>query len=151
MNTPKVPAQVDSSNTWGKTPVNPIQITQAFSNDPADRQYQDVGFDGLDDNAERIKKNYILQKLASNFGTSSLVYQKALTDPASDNYKWYRDNSFDAPGTGILGRYKNHNNPQGNSPEVKSLICILIACSFCCRFTPLLLSSCTRSTPGGIK
>ena len=76
MNTPKVPAQVDSSNTWGKTPVNPIQITQAFSNDPDDRPYQDVGFDGLDDNAEKVKKNYILQKLANNFGTSSLVYQK---------------------------------------------------------------------------
>ena len=116
MNTPKVPAQVDSSNTWGKTPVNPIQITQAFSNDPDDRPFQDVGFDGLDDNAEKVKKNYVLQKLASNFGASSLVYQRALVDPAGDNYKWYRDNSFDAAGTGILGRYKNHNNPQGNSP-----------------------------------
>lgn len=116
MNTPNIPAAVDSSNTWGKTPVNPIQITQAFSNNPDDRPYQDVGFDGLDDDAERRKKGYVLQRLANNFGTASPVYQKALVDPSNDDYKWYRDPSFDASGTGILGRYKNINNPQGNSP-----------------------------------
>ncbi len=116
MNTPNIPSAVDSTNTWGKTPVNPIQITQAFSNDPNDRPYQDVGLDGLDDDAERRKKGYVLNKIAANFGTASPVYQKALADPAGDNYKWYRDPSFDPLGTGILGRYKNFNNPQGNSP-----------------------------------
>jgi cell surface protein SprA len=116
INTPNIPTDVDSSNTWGKTPVNPIQITQAFSNDPNDRTYQDVGFDGLDDDAERRKKGYVLQRLANNFGTGSAAYQKALNDPSNDNYKWYRDPAFDPLGTGILGRYKNFNNPQGNSP-----------------------------------
>jgi cell surface protein SprA len=116
MNTPNISSAVDSSNTWGKTPVNPIQITQAFSNDPADRPFQDVGFDGLEDEAERRKKSYVLQQIANNFGTSSQAYQRALNDPANDNYIWYRDASFDAAGTGILGRYKNINNPQGNSP-----------------------------------
>ncbi len=116
MNTPTVPAAVDSSNTWGKTPVNPIQITQAFSNDPNDRPYQDVGFDGNDDDAERRKRSYVLQRLANNFGTGSTIYQKSIIDPSLDNYKWYRDPSFDPLGTGILGRYKNFNNPQGNSP-----------------------------------
>ena len=116
MNTPTVPASVDSSNTWGKTPVNPIQITQSFSNDPNDRPYQDVGFDGIDDDAERRKKAYVLQRLANNFGTGSTVYQRALVDPSNDNYQWFRDASFESLGTGILGRYKNFNNPQGNSP-----------------------------------
>ena len=116
MTTPKIPTGVESSNTWGLTPINPIQVTQAFSNDPDDRPYQDVGFDGLDDNGERRKKGYVLQKLANNFGTSSPVYQKAFADPSNDNFKWYRDPSFDQTGTGILGRYKNYNNPQGNSP-----------------------------------
>ena len=116
LNTPKIPAAVDSSNTWGKTPVNPIQITQAFSNDPDDRPFQDVGFDGLDNEAERRKKGYVLQRLANNFGTGSGVYQRALRDPSNDDYVWYRDPSFDPLGTGILGRYKNFNNPQGNSP-----------------------------------
>ena len=116
MNTPNIPTDVDSSNTWGKTPVNPIQITQAFSNDPNDRPYQDVGFDGLDDDGERRKKAYVLQRIANNFGAGSVAYQKALADPAGDNYTWYRDAVFDQLGTGILGRYKNYNNPQGNSP-----------------------------------
>jgi cell surface protein SprA len=116
MNTPKIPASVDSTNTWGKTPVNPIQITQAFSNDPDDRPFQDVGFDGLDDNGERRKKAYVLQRLANTFGAGSAIYQKTLADPANDDYLWYRDPIFDPMGTGILGRYKNFNNPQGNSP-----------------------------------
>ncbi len=42
----------DTATKWGKVPANPIQVTQAFSNDPADRPLQDAGFDGLDDEAE---------------------------------------------------------------------------------------------------
>ena len=48
---PVLPAQVDTS-IWGVVPRNPIQVTNAFSNDPNDRPYQDVGFDGLTDSAE---------------------------------------------------------------------------------------------------
>ncbi|MGN6616954.1 MAG: cell surface protein SprA [Ilyomonas sp.] len=114
--TPTQPAATDNSSVWGKVPVNPIQVTNAFSNDPNDRPYQDVGFDGLDDDSERIERSAYLQNLATNFGTSSLVYQKANSDPSDDNYVWYRDASYDATNTGILGRYKNYNNPQGNSP-----------------------------------
>ncbi|MFX5937763.1 hypothetical protein ABTE71_20625, partial [Acinetobacter baumannii] len=55
-------------------------------------------------------------RLANNFGPGSVVYQNALNDPANDNYRWFRDGFYDAQGTGILGRYKNFNNPQGNSP-----------------------------------
>jgi cell surface protein SprA len=57
-----------------------------------------------------------LSKLAANFGTASAIYQRAIQDPSNDDYKWYRDPSFDASGAGILERYKNFNNPQGNSP-----------------------------------
>ena len=117
LNTPNQPAAVDNkSSVWGRVPVNPIQITQAFSNDPADRSYQDVGFDGEDDDSERIKQNKYLSDLQTNFGISSAIYQKAAKDPSNDDYKWYRDASYDAPSTNILGRYKNFNNPQGNSP-----------------------------------
>jgi cell surface protein SprA len=48
---PNIPAAVDKS-TWGNQPINPIQVTQAFSNNP-DRPYQDVGFDGLTDDNEK--------------------------------------------------------------------------------------------------
>lgn len=116
MNTPLLPSSVDSSNIWGKTPVNPIQVTNAFSNNAADRPYQDVGFDGLTNEEEQRKRKTYLNELANNFGTNSPIYLSALKDPSNDDYVWYRDNSFDASGVGILGRYKNFNNPQGNSP-----------------------------------
>jgi len=120
LNTPTSPAAVDSSNTWGKTPVNPIQITQAFSNDPNDRQYQDVGFDGLDNESELRKRSAYINRIRNNFGATSALYQRAIKDPSNDDYTWYRDPSFDASGVGILGRYKNNNNPQGNSPTAST-------------------------------
>lgn len=113
--TPTIPAIVDRS-IWAKTPVNPIQITQAFSNDPNDRPYQDVGFDGLADDSERVQRSAYLNDIATNFGTASTFYQLASADPGNDNYVWYRDPSYDAAGTGILGRYKDYDNSQGNSP-----------------------------------
>lgn len=112
--TPQIPAAIDTS-VWGKQPINPIQITQAFSNDPNDRPYQDVGFDGLTDTAEvRVRTPYLTQ-LQANFGATSPVVQRASKDPSNDNYVWYRDDRF-GENDGILGRYKNFNNPQGNSP-----------------------------------
>jgi len=113
--TPSIPAITDKS-VWGRTPINPIQVTQAFSNDPNDRAYQDVGFDGLADDSEKIQRSAYLNDIANNFGATSSFYQQASVDPSNDDYKWYRDASYDASGTGILGRYKNYNNPQGNSP-----------------------------------
>ncbi|HEY0354624.1 MAG TPA: cell surface protein SprA [Flavisolibacter sp.] len=113
---PNVP--VDQSN-WGQVPRNPIQITNAFSNDPNDRQYQDVGFDGLMDSAERRKFQPYLDQMAMIFGNNSPVYQKALSDPSSDNFKGYRDGSFGET-NGILERYKNFTNPHGNSPVANS-------------------------------
>lgn len=112
---------VDSTTVWGRTPANPLQVTNAFSNEPADRPLQDVGFDGLQDDAEARKFRAYLDSLRINFGTGSLAYQKALTDPAADNFKAYRDPSFDQ-GTpaGILQRYKNINNPHGNSPVAEN-------------------------------
>ncbi len=118
LNTPSLPSAVDTTGKWGSTPVNPIQITQAFSNNPADRTSQDAGFDGLSDSAERSKRNEYLNRIATNFGTNSILYKKAFADPSHDDYVWYRDGGFDAAGTDILGRYKNYNNPEGNSPVV---------------------------------
>lgn len=106
----------DNDTKWGKVPGNPIQVTQAFSNDPADRLLQDAGLDGLLNDAEREKFQNYLNQLAATFGVNSAVYQQALEDPASDDFRNYRDGYYDQTQTGILGRYKNINSPQGNSP-----------------------------------
>lgn len=114
---PNFSAPVDSNTVWGRVPSNPMQVTNAFSSNPADREYQDVGFDGLKDDKERVKFQPYLNRLATNFGLNSEAYIKAETDPSNDNFTPYRDASFDQ-GTpaGILARYKNINNPSGNSP-----------------------------------
>jgi cell surface protein SprA len=120
LNTPSIPAAIDSSSVWGRVPANPVQVTNAFSNDAGDRPYQDVGFDGLDDPGEQSKFQTYLNKLSATYGTGSAVYQKAFTDPSGDDFLNYRDASYDQTQTRILGRYKNINNPQGNSPVATS-------------------------------
>ena len=57
-----------------------------------------------------------LNRLAVLFGTGSAVYQKAVADPSADDYLNYRASYYDSTQTEIVGRYKNINNPQGNSP-----------------------------------
>ena len=62
---PAIP--VDTNTVWGRVPSNPIQVTNAFSNDPDDRPYQDVGYDGLTDSLEKTKQSAYLANLASKF------------------------------------------------------------------------------------
>ncbi|MER3498403.1 MAG: cell surface protein SprA [Chitinophagaceae bacterium] len=107
--TPRNNTLVDTT-VWGIVPRNPLQVTNAFSNDPDDRQYQDVGYDGLSDTAEATKFSGYLNALPA--GTYKT---KAMQDPSNDNFKNYRDDSFNDQ-DGILKRYKDFNNPQGNSP-----------------------------------
>ena len=111
--TPNAPAQTEES-IWGRVPVNPTQVTNAFSNVPEDRPFQDQGYDGLSDTAEVNKRADYLSTLAQNIGSGSDGYQAALSDPSSDNFKNYRDGSF-TENDNILARYKNFNGPQGNS------------------------------------
>lgn len=117
--TPTIPSATATSN-WGKVPLNPIQVTQGFSNNPADRKYQDVGLDGLPDSAEAKLRSTYLSEMATRYGLNSKAYRDALVDPSSDNFKYYRDEAYDAENAGILTRYKNFNNPQGNSPVAKA-------------------------------
>lgn len=117
--TPTTTTSTDTSK-WGKMPLSSVQVTDAFSNESGDRPYQDVGFDGLDDDSERVQfKNYI-DALATQFGTGSQAYQAANDDPSADDYVYYRDEAYDAAKTGILGRYKHINGTHGNTPVAGS-------------------------------
>ncbi|MEZ4886205.1 MAG: cell surface protein SprA [Chitinophagales bacterium] len=107
--------QLDETE-WGEVSiVRPINF--AFANEQADREAQDLGFDGLTDIREREKFNDYLTRASSvvNAQTFSIIQ----TDPAADNYLHFRDefyNSVGQTGANLLERYKNFNNPQGNSP-----------------------------------
>lgn len=114
LSTAQTPAREDTS-VWGRVPRNPIQIAQAFSNLVEEREQQDVGFDGFNDDDERIKRDDFLTAFRNNFGTGA-AYQRLLNDPSSDNYRHFRDEAYNASNAGILARYKHFNSPQGNSP-----------------------------------
>ena len=78
---------------WGPVPATQA-LVYAFDVDEGSRTQQDVGFDGLNDAEE-----------AAIYGTDNGA------DPALDNYEYFLQREG-----GILNRYLNFNNPQGNSP-----------------------------------
>jgi cell surface protein SprA len=103
----------EDTSVWARVPRNPIQVAQAFSNLPEERPQQDIGFDGRTDTAEVRVFSSFLNEYQTNFG-SGPAFQKLQNDPSSDNYKHFRVDQPD--NASILRRYKEFNNPQGNSP-----------------------------------
>ncbi|HPR58164.1 MAG TPA: cell surface protein SprA [Bacteroidales bacterium] len=103
---------------WGRVP-SLQALVDNFSNVDGSRVYQDVGLDGLrDEDEQSFYESDFLQKIANQFGTSSLAYRDALADPSSDNYHYFRGSDYDndADFASILNRYKQYNGPDGNSP-----------------------------------
>jgi cell surface protein SprA len=86
--TPTVPS------IWGNVPASQSLI-YAFDTSGANRAVQDIGLDGLNDNAE-----------AANYPAFA-----SQPDPAGDNYQYF----LQANG-GVVERYRNYNGLQGNSP-----------------------------------
>lgn len=110
-------AQVDTT-VWGVIPQKQ-SLVNAFSNEASTRQMQDVGFDGLPSAQEASFFNasvYPFINLINASGTLSAdAKAKILADPSADDFHYYRGSDFDANKTTILDRYKNYNNPEGNS------------------------------------
>ncbi len=101
---------------WGR--VSTLQsLVNAFDNDPNSRRFQDIGFDGLNDGDEQKHFNQYLQELESK--TNQDAFQKALADPSTDNYHYYRGSDYDQEQLDILSRYKKYNGPEGNSPTTE--------------------------------
>jgi len=97
------------TTVWGKVPQKQ-SLVNAFSSDPASRQLQDVGLDGLSNDEEKTFYDLsFIQKV--NDAARPIVEQ----DPAADKYHYYRGTDFDDAEVGILDRYKNFNNPEGNA------------------------------------
>ncbi len=78
---------------WGKVPATQ-SLVYAFDADATNRNLQDVGYDGLLDTDEAAQG-----------------YNGPPEDPALDNYTYYLNREGN-----ILERYRDFNNPQGNSP-----------------------------------
>lgn len=106
--------QVDTT-AWGIVP-RLIPLVNAFDNDPNSRDTQDVGLDGLSDEAEAEFYAAYMAQLAQRYGENSATYQRALQDPSNDNYHHYRGSDFDQQQLAVLQRYKQFNGLEGNSP-----------------------------------
>ncbi len=90
-------------------------INRAFDNEPSAREFQDLGFDGLNDADERsFFKNY-LDRIDQRFGKNSPAYIAALADPSGDNYRFHRDELYDNQQSSIIERYRQFNGLEGNS------------------------------------
>ena len=82
-----------TNTVWGKVPATQ-SLVYAFDADETNRGLQDIGFDGLNDADEAAQG-----------------YTGPPEDPALDNYIYYLNREG-----GILERYLDFNNTQGNSP-----------------------------------
>ena len=101
-------APVDTTS-WGRVPI--VQdITQAFSIDQEERTQQDVGFDGLNDEGERLFFDDYLNALRAQLTPD--VMADIEDDPSGDNFQHYRQYPDE---TGIFERYSRFNNVEGNS------------------------------------
>ncbi len=101
---------------WGRIPT--LQpLTNSFDNEPRSREFQDVGFDGLRNQDEKLFFNTTyIQKIADTYGTNSQAYTSAYNDPSNDDYHYFRGGDYDSEQKSILDRYKIYNNMDGNSP-----------------------------------
>ena len=107
---------VDVDTTiWGRVP-RLQSIVNAFSNDPAARQYQDIGYDGLSSEDETSFFERFLT--IANAQLDQEAYDKLLQDPSGDDFMYFRSDEYDQSNAKILDRYKRYNNSEGNSSVV---------------------------------
>jgi len=103
---------------WGRVPKLQA-LVNSFDNNPSSRQFQDVGYDGLNntDEATFYDTNYI-QRIITTLGATSQAFINAANDPSGDNYHYFRGSDFDQNPlfSSVAERYKKYNGPDGNSP-----------------------------------
>ena len=104
------------TTSWGRVPIN-FSIVDAFDNNPESREYQDIGFDGLNSYEESLFDSIYLQRMIVDGGISNSdpAYLNALEDPSSDDFHYFRGSDYDSQELAILERYKYYNNTEGNS------------------------------------
>jgi cell surface protein SprA len=106
-------ARVDTNSVWGRVPT--IQsIVNSFDSDPRNRALQDVGLDGMNDEEERVKYKSFLSLLPTN----SPAWKLATNDPSNDDFRYFLSPEYDDT-AGVITRYKDYNNTQGNSPTTE--------------------------------
>lgn len=108
---------------WGKVPRMQSTV-YAFDNTAGARALQDVGFNGLSSEEEKVFPTYVefLEKLQAKL--SGNVWNEMVNDPfslrndpAGDTFSYFRSSYYDSIEADILTRYKRYNGTEGNSAE----------------------------------
>jgi len=113
--TTSVVENVDTT-VWGRVP-SLQALVNAFNSDPDSRKYQDIGYDGLQDDDERSFFADFLRTMQTK--VNAAAYSQLSNDPSSDNYHYFRGSDYDSDPvySSILERYKRYNGNEGNSPS----------------------------------
>ena len=104
------------STIWGRVSTQQ-SLVNAFDNTLTSRQYQDVGFDGLNDDDEQSYFRQYLDNLETKVNNDAI--ERARRDPSTDDFHYYRGTDYDDQQLSILERYKKYNGPEGNSPTAE--------------------------------
>lgn len=114
-----VVANVDTT-AWGRVSTKQ-SLVNAFDNNENARKFQDVGLDGLSNGDEvSFFQSYVdaIEALKSTTLQEYHSYLDSLKlDPSQDDYQYFRGGILDRREAGVLARYKNYNNYEGNSPS----------------------------------
>jgi cell surface protein SprA len=110
------PQLLQTGTQWGQVTTQQF-LTDAFNATAGARASQDIGLDGLNDAAEQA----FFGSYPANLGATVNPIYGTLADPSGDNFLHHLDPTYDANNTQILGRYKNYDNYEGNSPENSQL------------------------------
>jgi cell surface protein SprA len=102
------PALLTEETPWGRVTTQQF-LTDAFNGAAGARASQDVGLDGFSSADEKTFWNGQPGPF-SNF-----------PDPAADDFRHHLDPSYTQANVQLLGRYKDYDNYEGNSPENSQL------------------------------
>ncbi|MBN1414554.1 MAG: cell surface protein SprA [Bacteroidales bacterium] len=103
------------TTVWGRVPTTQA-IINAFDADPGHRARQDIGLDGLNTIEEQ---SFFEDTYLNPLRNRPIAYEKALTDPSNDDFKYFLDSYYDDADAGVIERYKRYNNLEGNSPTTE--------------------------------
>lgn len=113
--------QFISETNWGRVSTQ-NSLTYAFENAENARPMQDVGLDGLSNAEEFTFHSYanFLDGLRNKISPAKVAELSenpfsVFSDPAQDNYHFFRSPWYDDHQSTILERYKRYNGVEGNS------------------------------------
>lgn len=103
---------------WAKVSTQQV-VVNAFDTDPANRILQDVGLDGWNNTEEKAAFQSYVTWVQNNTTLTAEAKARMISDPSNDDFKFYRDDTYDNAQADILTRYKLYNGMQGNSPTTE--------------------------------